>query len=76
MLIELVYLGRDSELRYLQNGTPVLNFAAAYDVGFGDNKRAQWIECAMFGKKAESLASYLVKSRQIQIIARDVRIET
>lgn len=76
MLIELVNLGRDSELRHLQNGTPVLNFAAAYDVGFGDNKKTQWIDCAMFGKKAESLASYLVKGKQIQISARDVRIET
>ena len=76
MLIELVNLGRDSELRYTQNGTAVLSFAAAYDVGFGDNKKTQWIECAMFGKKAESLASYLVKGKQIQISARDVRIET
>ena len=76
MLIELVNLGRDSELRHLQNGTPVLNFAAAYDVGFGDNKKTQWIDCAMFGKKAESLASYLVKGKQVQISARDVRIET
>lgn len=76
MLIELVNLGRDSELRHTPQGTAVLNFAGAYDVGFGDNKKTQWIDCAMFGKKAESLASYLVKGKQVQISARDVRIET
>lgn len=76
MLIELVNIGRDSELLYTQGGAPILKWPAAYDVGFGDNKKTQWIDCTLFGKKAEELASYLIKGKQIQISARDVRIET
>lgn len=75
MLIELVTLGRDSELRQTQNGTPVLGFAAAYNVGFGENKKTQWLDCAIFGKSAEGLASHLIKGKQIQIAAKDVCIE-
>jgi single-strand DNA-binding protein len=75
MLIELVTLGRDSELRYTQSGTPVLGFAAAYNVGFGDNKKTQWLDCAIFGKSAEGLASHLIKGKQIQIVAKDVCID-
>lgn len=76
MLIELVNIGRDAELKYLPSGVPVLSFAAAYDIGFGQNKKTQWIDCAIFGKKAESLADHLTKGKQIQISARDVRIES
>lgn len=76
MLIELVNIGRDSELKYSQSGTAILSWAAAYDIGFGDNKKTQWIECVIFGKKAESLVDHLKKGKQIQISARDVRIES
>gem|GEM_PF-553079 len=76
MLIELVTLGRDSELRITQTGTPILSFAAAYDIGFGQNKKTQWIDCAIFGKKGESLVDHLKKGKQIQISAKDVRIES
>lgn len=76
MLIELVTLGRDAELRYTPSGTPLLNFAAAYDVGFGNDKKTQWIDCTIFGKKAEALSNYLTKGKQVQISARDVCIET
>ena len=61
MLIELVTLGRDSELKFTSSGTPILNFAAAYDIGFGQNKKTQWIDCVIFGKKAESLIDHLKK---------------
>ena len=75
MLIELVTLGRDSELRLTASGTSVLNFAAAYDIGFGQNKKTQWVDCTIFGKKAESLIDHLKKGKQIQISARDVHIQ-
>lgn len=76
MLTKLVRIGRDAELRVSPNGTQVLNFSAAYDVGYGDNKKGQWIECAMFGKRAESLTQHFTKGKQIVIYADDVRVET
>lgn len=76
MLTKLVRIGRDAELRVLPNGTQVLNFPAVYDVGYGDNKKGQWIECAMFGKRAESLVQHFTKGKQIVIYADDVQVET
>lgn len=57
-------VGRDAELRILQDGTPVANISLAYDYGKAgqDGKRAtQWIDATMWGKRAETLASYLLR---------------
>ncbi len=61
-------LGRDAETRHTANGTAVASFPMAVDVGWGDNKRAMWIDCAIFGKRAESgLIPHLVKGKQIAV---------
>jgi len=61
-------LGRDAETRQTQNGTAVASFPLAVDVGWGENKRPMWIDCAIFGKRAESgLIPHLVKGKQIAV---------
>lgn len=77
-LIGIMTLGRDAELRYLPSGDPVLNMALAYNYGQKgqDNKRqTQWIEAALFGKRAETLAPYLLKAAKINAFISDVHIE-
>ena len=71
MIIETIRLGRDAELKHLQGGTAVANFSGAYNIGFGDKKRTQWIECAMWGKQAEALTQYLLKGTQFVIYSDD-----
>lgn len=78
MLIGLCRLGRDSELRYLTDGTPVLGLALAYNYGKKDdkgNRPTQWIDASLFGDRAAKLQSYLVKGQQINAVIEDVRIE-
>ena len=75
MLTKLVRIGRNAEIRHLPNGTAVMNFPAVYDIGFGDNKKAQWIDCAMFGDRVENVAAHIVKGKQIVIYADDVGID-
>lgn len=59
-------LGKDAELRALKNGTPVIQFNAAFDSGYGDRKVTTWMQCALFGKRAsEKLASILLKGQQV-----------
>jgi len=73
---EVVRLGRDSSVKQIgQNNTSVANLACAYDVGFGDKKRTQWIEVAVFGKQAERLASYFNKGQQFLIYMKDICTE-
>lgn len=57
-------VGRDAELRTLPDGTPVANISLAYNYGKAgqDGKRpTQWIDATMWGKRAETLAPYLLK---------------
>jgi single-strand DNA-binding protein len=61
-------IGRDAEVRQTNNGTSVVNFPVAVDVGYGDNKATLWLDCSMFGKRAEGgLVQYLVKGAQVMV---------
>jgi single-strand DNA-binding protein len=42
-----------------------LQFAIGTNVGFGDNKKTMWVDCAIWGKQGESAVRYLVKGQQI-----------
>ena len=75
MFVKLVRLGRDAELRYAGEHA-VINLACVYDIGYGDKKRGQWIEAALWGKQAEALAPYLLKGKQIVISADDLELDT
>tara|TARA_R110000824_G_scaffold188319_2_gene369694 strand:- start:2834 stop:3346 length:513 start_codon:yes stop_codon:yes gene_type:complete len=76
MFAKLVRLGKDAELRSLNNGDKVASLAMVYDVGYGANKRSQWIDGTLWGKRAESLAPYLTKGSQIVLYADDIELET
>lgn len=56
-------LGRDAETRYLPNGDPVASFSVADSQG--KDKATIWWRCSLFGKRAESLAPYLVKGQAV-----------
>jgi single-strand DNA-binding protein len=56
------------ECRTANNGTAVCNFAVAVKSGFGDNATTLWVDCALWGKQAESkLINHLVKGQQVAI---------
>lgn len=66
-------VGRDAQLRRTQGGDPVLGFSVAVDMG-GDkngNKRdAVWVNCSIWGKRAESLATYITKGTKLVLTGR------
>lgn len=72
-------LGRDAETRYLPSGEAVCNLSLAYNWGKknADGKQATtWIEAALWGKRAESTAQYLLKGIAIFAVLSDLHIET
>lgn len=78
-LIGLATIGRDAELRYLHNGDAVTNLSLAFNYGRkGEDGRrpTQWVDAALFGKRAESLANYLLKGQRIAVTIDDIHIET
>ena len=59
-------LGRDPELRYTQNGTPVTSLNVATDESYTDRdgnrqERTEWHRVAVFQKQAELCSNYLSK---------------
>ncbi len=58
-------LGRDAEMRSMPNGDPVASFSVADSQG--RDKPTIWWNCQLFGKRAESLAPYLVKGQQVTV---------
>lgn len=58
-------LGKDAEIRYLSNGDPVASFSVADSQG--KEKPTIWWRCSLFGKRAESLAPYLIKGQQVTV---------
>lgn len=71
-------LGKDAQVRDAGQ-TQVANLALAYSYGRkgSDGKKpTQWIDAALFGKRAEALEQYLVKGQQVFLSINDVHIET
>jgi single-strand DNA-binding protein len=60
-------IGRDSELRFLPNGDPILSFSIADDVGYGDKKTTTWWNCSLFGKRGEALQPHTMKGQQVVV---------
>ena len=74
MLIKLVRIGKDAELRSA-NGKPVLSLSVVYDVGYGANKKSQWLNLAMWGAQAEKTVQYFTKGKQLVVRVDGVHIE-
>lgn len=59
-------LGKDAELRYLPNGDAVASFSVADSQG--KEKPTIWWSCSIFGKRAESLQTYLTKGQSVTVV--------
>ena len=60
-------LGRDCRTGSAGN-TAVCNFAVAVKSGYGDNEQTIWIDCALWGQRAEGrLPEFLKKGQQVAV---------
>jgi single-strand DNA-binding protein len=59
-------LGRDAELKYLNNGDPICNFSVADSQG--RDKGTIWWNCTLFGKRGEALSQYLTKGQSVTVV--------
>lgn len=78
MFTQVCNIGR-VEKRQSKDGKSILSLALAYQYGRkveGQEKPTQWLETAIFGNQADTLAEYLNKGDKIQISLKDLHIET
>jgi len=74
----LAKIGRDAELRRTAGGEAVCSLSLAFNYGRKgeDGKQpTQWVEGALWGKRAEALAQYMVKGQSVMVTLQDVHIE-
>lgn len=65
------YLGKDPELRYTSDGTPVCSFSVATTEKWNDKgeskERTTWFKITLWRRQAEVANQYLVKGTQVFI---------
>lgn len=67
-------LTRDAELKNTASGTSILSFSVAVNDRVKSNgewtDRANYIDCVMFGTRAESLSKFLHKGTKVAVIGK------
>ena len=69
-------LTRDAELRSTAGGMSVANFSIAVNERMKNSQTGEWedrpnfLDCTMFGKRAESLSKYLLKGTKVAVEGR------
>jgi len=69
------YLGKSAELKAMPSGDSVANFSIGVNTGTKDKPSTLWVDCALWGKRAEALCSYLTKGSAVTVCG-DVDIRT
>jgi single-strand DNA-binding protein len=72
----LARLGRDAEVRTTQSGEQVASLSLAFTRRVKGEKVTDWVDGALWGKRAEALAQYLTKGSLVVVTLDDVHIET
>ena len=73
MLIIAGTVGKDAVLRRTNNGDAVLGFSVAVNQGKdknGQKREAKWYDASIWGKRAESLQSYILKGTKLTLQGR------
>jgi len=68
-------LGKDSELRQIPGGDSVLSFSIGVNESWkakdgSKQERVEWMNCSLFGKRADALAQYLKKGSRVLVEGR------
>ena len=73
LLIITGTVGKDAVLRRTGNGDSVLSFSVAVDQGKdknGNKRETHWYDASIWGKRAESLQSYITKGTKLTLQGR------
>ena len=60
-------LGQDAKLSHTANGDAICNFSVSLTAGYGEKQTTTWLNCNLWGKRAETLAPMLLKGTQIAV---------
>lgn len=69
-VIMMGHLTRDPEMRYTQGGMAICKIGLAVNSGWGDKKKACFIDCTAFDKRAEAMSKHFSKGDAIHLEGR------
>lgn len=76
-LFGLARLGRDAEIKKVGNdSTSLANLSLAFNYRSKNERCTQWVDGVLYGKRADSLAQYLLKGSMVAVVLDDVHIES
>ena len=67
VVIAVGNLGKDCEMKYSQNGKPIVTFSMAATTGFGEYEQTEWFNCVAFGDRFTNVTQYLKKGQMIGV---------
>src|SRR5574343_1109074 len=62
------HLGRDAEVKFRANGTPVTRLTLAGTTGIGEKKITTWYKASAFGDRYQKIAQWMTKGRPVTIV--------
>lgn len=62
-----VTLGKDPETKESKNGKSYCKFSGALNLGWGENKKTEWVSGTAFGKTAEMISSRFKKGDKLAV---------
>ena len=60
-------MGSDPEMRYVNEGTPVVNFSIAHNWLYRDERLVKWIRVSIWGELAEKAMAALHKGGLVKV---------
>lgn len=63
-------IGKDTELKYSNNGLAICNFSVATNYGKEDKEKTTWHYVTVFGDLAENVAANLGKGSRVIVVGR------
>ncbi|WP_074013916.1 single-stranded DNA-binding protein [Candidatus Sodalis sp. SoCistrobi] len=65
-------LGSDCVARSTPNGKVIATFSLPVKQGYGEHEKVTWVQCRMFGARAEKLPRYLTKGTKVTVTGQFV----
>lgn len=65
-------LGSDCVTRSTPNGKVISTFSLPVKQGYGEHEKVTWVQCRMFGARAEKLPRYLTKGTKVIVTGQFV----
>lgn len=79
LMTGIARLGADAVVRYTADSKPLVDLSLAFNYGkktAEGGRPTQWINATLWGERAERVAPYLEKGKQLFVVLSDIHVES